>query len=68
MVCPPTAAPISTAIPASSTMMPWRRLLRENRAEAPARRMKLPQMNFCIRFSPGENICRGVMTPKIKRS
>ena len=68
MICPPTRAPSSTAIPAASTMMPRRRLLRENRAEAPARRMKLPQVIFCITFRAGEKSCCQLMTPNRARS
>ena len=68
MICPPTMAPSSTAIPAASTMMPRRRLLRENRAEAPARRMKLPQVNRSRMFSGVEKSWDADITSNIYRS
>ena len=55
MVCPATAAPISTTSPAPRTMSPWRRLFRENRAEAPASRINEQQMNRSSTFSGAEN-------------
>ena len=38
------------------------------RAEAPARRMKLPQVIFCITFRAGEKSCCQLMTPNRARS
>ena len=68
MVWPATAAPSSTTTAAARTMSPRRRLLRLNRAEAPARRMKEQQMNRSRMFRGVENIRSQVMTPKRARS